>query len=718
MNKEIKLSIKGMTCAACANRIEKKLKKTEGIIDSSVNLATEKAKIKYIDSLLNENQIMEIIRKTGYDAEIEEIDSEILKNEDIKQKKKLLIISSIFALPLLFSMFFSLNPIIQLIFASIVQFYPGAQFYKGAYVSLKDKSANMDVLVALGTTAAYFLSVFNVFKGGHLYFESSAVLITLILLGKYFEAVAKSKTSYAIQKLMKLKPNKARILKGNQQLEVPIENVKVGDIVIVKPGEKIPIDGVVIDGESFVEESMITGESVPTKKYIDNEVIGGTINQDGFLKIKVTKNSKETLISQIIKIVEDAQNSKAPVQRFADIVSGYFVPVVIFIAFLTFFVWYLFLTEKNFGQSVLNFVSVLVIACPCALGLATPTSIMVGTGKGAELGILFKGGEYLEIFHKTSNIIFDKTGTLTQGKFQVTDIICVENIDTDYLIKISAIAERMSEHPVAKAIIKKAEELKLHIEEPDYFVAEKGYGVIAKFKDNKILVGNENLLNLHNIKVSDKIKLKKETLDKESKTSFYVVENNFLIGIIAVADKIKPHAKETIKMLKQRNIEVFMLTGDNKSTAITIAKQLGIDINNVFSEVLPDKKAEKVKELKQKKSGVAMVGDGINDAPALAVADVGIAIGTGTDVAVETADIILIKDDLRKIVVALDLSRATMKNIKQNLFWALIYNIIGIPVAAAGMLNPMIAGAAMAFSSVSVVTNALRLKKFRGGFYG
>ncbi len=509
---------------------------------------------------------------------------------------------------------------------------------------------------------------------------------------------------------MELRPSTARVLKNGKEIEVPVEKVNIGEVLLVKPGEKIPLDSIVIEGESYVDESMITGESLPVNKKTGNEVIGATINQNGFLKIKVTKIGKDTFLSQIIKIVEEAQSSKAPIQRFADIVSGYFVPAVVLIAFITFFIWYFFIDAGNFSRAVLNFVSVLVIACPCALGLATPTSIMVGTGKGAELGILFKGGEFLEILHKVKTIVFDKTGTLTKGKFQVTDVIG----DEKDVIKIAAIAEKMSEHPLARAIVNKAKDLNIEIIEPEYFTIKKGFGVIAKIGTNEILVGNENLMIENNIEIAKKLIEKKQIFDKQGKTSFFVAENGKLIGIIAVRDEIKENAKETVKMLKDRRINVYMLTGDNKITADAIAKELNID--KVYAEVLPDKKADKIIEIKKKENFVAMVGDGINDAPALASADVGIAIGSGTDVAIEVADIILIKDDLIKIVAAYDLSRATMKNIKQNLFWALIYNIIGIPIAAAGLLNPMIAGGAMAFSSVSVVTNTLRLRNWKAQY--
>jgi len=711
----------GMTCTACSTRIEKKLKRTPGIIDASINLAIETGTVKFIKGAISEQDIIKIIRETGYDAKIYKRDEkDDLKEEELKNKKRMFIISAIFSFPLILLMFvhifkikflfFLNNPVFQLILATIVQFYPGLQFYKGAYNSLKDKTANMDVLVALGTSAAFFFSLYNMIIGKkELYFETSAILITLILLGKYLESLAKSKTSDAIKKLMQLKPQKATVLRGSKEIEIPVEDVIVDDVIIVKPGEKIPLDGIVIEGESFVDESMMTGESMPIKKNVNDEVIGGTINKNGYLKIRVTRVGKDTFLSQIIKIVEEAQGSKAPIQRFADTVSAYFVPAVILIAIITFNLWYFFLMPGNFTNALINFTSVLVIACPCALGLATPTSIMVGTGKGAQLGILFKGGEYLEIAHKINSIIFDKTGTLTKGVFEVTDIITNDKFSEEKILEFTASIERLSEHPLGEAIVKKAKEKNLKSLKVSDFKVYSGLGVYGKIENNEILIGNGNLMKLNGIDYSTFENLK-VNLDGEGKTSFFISINKEIAGLIGVSDVIKENAKETIEKLKNMGVEVYMLTGDNKSTAEAIAKKIGI--TNIFAEILPDKKAEKVNELKNKGKIVGMVGDGINDAPALAVADVGIAMGKGTDIAIEAADITLVKDDLRKIVGAIELSKATMRNIKQNLFWALIYNIIGIPVAASGFLNPIVAGGAMAFSSVSVVTNALRLKRW------
>ncbi len=711
---EVDLDILNMSCAACANRIETRLKNSEGIVDATVNLTTESARVKFIDSIIDINKIISIIEELGFGANIKQDSYTSLtsrKEQELRNKKKLLIVSAIFSIPLVVSMFFHLNSLLQFFLASVVQFYPGLQFYRGAYLALKDKSANMDVLVAMGTSSAYFLSTYNVFKGRHLYFETSAILITLILLGKYLEAIAKSKTSSAIKSLLSLKPTKARILEGDRELEVDVEEVEVGDIVLVRPGEKIPLDGIVIDGESYVDEAMVTGESVPVKKGAGDEVIGATINQNGFLKIRVTRVGKDTFLSQIIKIVEEAQGSKAPIQRFADVVAGYFVPAVVGVAFITFLVWFFLLDKGNLANAVLNFTSVLVIACPCALGLATPTSIMVGTGKGAELGILFKGGEYLETLHKIDTIVFDKTGTLTKGEFRVTDVVSTDKFNEDELLKLAGSAEKMSEHPLAKAILYEAEKRKLNIQDPASFEIKKGLGIIATVFGYNVLIGNKRLMEMNNIEIDPQIEDKKYHLDKMGKTTFYIAIDGIFAGIISVADTLKEGADFTIKKLNELKIDVYMLTGDNKVTAEAIANTVGI--KNVFAEVMPHMKSEKISELKQQGHIVAMVGDGINDAPALAVADVGIAIGSGTDVAVETAHVILIKDDLKKIVVAIKLSKATMKNIKQNLFWALIYNIIGIPVAAAGMLTPIIAGSAMAFSSVSVVSNALRLRRWK-----
>nr|WP_278287330.1 copper-translocating P-type ATPase [Caloranaerobacter ferrireducens] len=600
------------------------------------------------------------------------------------------------------------NGYVQLALATPVQFIIGYRFYKGAYHSLKGGGANMDVLVALGTSSAYFYSLYNLIAGvREYYFEASAVIITLILLGKMLESIAKGRTSEAIKKLMNLQAKTAKVIRDGKELDIPIEEVVVGDTVIVRPGEKIPVDGIVIEGSSSVDESMLTGESIPVDKKEGDEVIGATINKHGTFKFKATKVGKDTVLSQIIKLVEEAQGSKAPVQRLADKVAGIFVPTVVGIAILTFIAWYF--ADGDFANALINAVAVLVIACPCALGLATPTAIMVGTGKGAENGILIKGGEYLEKTHQINTLIFDKTGTITKGEPEVTDIISFTN-SKENILKFAAIAEKASEHPLGQAIVKKGEESGIKLIDPEKFNAIPGHGIFAVVEGKEIYLGNRKLMKDKNIDIED-IEDEIIKLENQGKTAMLLSVNGRIEGIIAVADTVKEHSKEAIKELKSMGIEVYMITGDNERTAKAIAKEVGIE--NVIAEVLPEHKAEKVEKLKAQGKKVGMVGDGINDAPALVAADIGFAIGTGTDVAIEAADITLMKGDLRDIVLAIRLSRKTMRTIKQNLFWAFFYNTAGIPLASLGFLNPMIAGAAMAFSSVSVVSNSLRLKRFK-----
>ncbi|WP_278294226.1 copper-translocating P-type ATPase [Caloranaerobacter azorensis] len=600
------------------------------------------------------------------------------------------------------------NGYLQLALATLVQFIIGYRFYKGAYHSLKGGGANMDVLVALGTSAAYFYSLYNLISGvKEYYFEASAVIITLILLGKMLEAIAKGRTSEAIKKLMNLQAKTARVIRDGKELDIPVEQVVVGDIVVVRPGEKIPVDGIVIEGNSSVDESMLTGESIPVDKKEGDEVIGATINKHGTFKFKATKIGRDTVLSQIIKLVEEAQGSKAPIQRLADKVAGIFVPTVIGIAILTFAIWYF--VEGDFTNALINAVAVLVIACPCALGLATPTAIMVGTGKGAENGILIKGGEYLERAHQIDTLIFDKTGTITKGEPEVTDIISFNKSKED-ILKFAAIAEKASEHPLGQAIVKKGEESGIKLTDPEKFNAIPGHGIFAVIEGKEVYLGNRKLMKDKNINIED-IEDEIVNLESQGKTAMILSINGRVEGIIAVADTVKEHSREAIKQLKSMGIEVYMITGDNERTANAIAREVGIE--NVIAEVLPEHKAQEVEKLKAQGKKVGMVGDGINDAPALVKADIGFAIGTGTDVAIEAADITLMKGDLRDIVLAIRLSRRTMRTIKQNLFWAFFYNSIGIPLAALGFLNPMIAGAAMAFSSVSVVSNSLRLKRFK-----
>ncbi|WP_410982171.1 heavy metal translocating P-type ATPase [Bacillus cereus] len=722
------LDIEGMTCAACATRIEKVLNKMEGVSSATVNLATNSAVVEYNEGLLSTENILEKIKKIGYKGKIrsEDIDRSERKEEVIKEKKRQLIVSIILSLPLLYTMVghmpfdtglpmphILMNPWFQLLLATPVQFYIGGHFYVGAYRALRNKSANMDVLVALGTSAAYFYSLYEALKTlsnsayvPDLYFETSAVLITLILVGKYFETLAKGRTTEAISKLLSLQAKDALVVRNGQEIRVPLEEVVIGDTIIVKPGEKIPVDGMVTSGISSVDESMITGESIPVDKKEGDAVIGATINANGVLTIRAEKVGKDTALAGIIKIVEEAQGSKAPIQRLADVISGIFVPIVVAIALVAFIVWYFFIIPGDLPKALEVGIAILVIACPCALGLATPTSIMVGTGKGAEKGILFKGGEFLEGTHKINAVLLDKTGTVTKGKPEVTDVLEFEEGMLDYAIS----AESASEHPLAHAIVEYGKKNEIRLKDLKQFSAIPGHGIEANIEDKKILVGTRKLMNEQSVEISQHEEVMKE-LEYQGKTAMLVAIDGKLAGIIAVADTVKESSKYAIQTLKEIGIEVYMVTGDNKRTAEAIAKL--VDVDHVYAEVLPEDKANIVDDLQKQGKRVAMVGDGINDAPALAKADIGMAIGTGADVAIEAADVTLVGGDLSHISKAIELSRKTMKNIRQNLFWALFYNAIGIPVAAAGLLEPWVAGAAMAFSSVSVVTNALRLKRVK-----
>ncbi|MFD2656527.1 heavy metal translocating P-type ATPase [Gracilibacillus thailandensis] len=715
----IDLDVYGMTCAACSNRIEKVLNKQPGIQKATVNLATESASVEYNPSFIEERDMIGRIQKLGYDAkrkaDNQEQDSQ--KEKQLQKMKQKLIISVILTLPLFATMLVHLfnisipaifmNPWFQFALATPVQFIIGWQFYRGAYKNLRNKTANMDVLVALGTSAAYFYSVYEMLMSSmpHLYFETSAVIITLILFGKYLEVAAKSKTTMAISKLLHLQAKEARVIRDNKEVMIPIEQVEVGDQLIVKPGEKIPVDGIVIDGQTAVDESMITGESIPIEKTIDDTIIGSTINKNGSITMKATKVGKDTALASIIKVVEDAQGSKAPIQRLADVISGYFVQIVVGIAIVTFLIWITFVSPGNIEASLVATIAVLVIACPCALGLATPTSIMVGTGKAAESGILFKGGEHLEKTHQLDAIIFDKTGTLTKGKPEVTDFSGDEET-----LQLLASAEKGSEHPLAEAIVTYAEEKQLPLDKAESFEAIPGHGIKAKVNAKSLVVGNRKLLQDNGIETSDK-EDELISYEHQGKTAMLIAVDGKLTGVVAVADTIKSSAVAAIQQLQAQDLQVIMLTGDNETTAQAIAKQVGID--QVFAEVLPEQKADKVKEVQLQGKTVAMVGDGINDAPALAIADIGIAIGTGTEVAIEAADVTILGGELLLIPKAIKLSHATIRNIRQNLFWAFAYNSAGIPIAAAGLLAPWIAGAAMAFSSVSVVTNSLRLKRVK-----
>lgn len=729
---KVQFKIAGMNCAGCAAKIEKKLNSLPGVVTATVNFAVEQAVVEYYGGTIGSGELKKAVRNLGYQVFSseagEERDAEKeARDKEISKQKNLLLMSAALSAPLLLYMFGELfglhellpaqlfNPVFQLILATPVQFIAGWQFYRDSYLTLKNKSANMSVLIAMGTSAAYLYSVAVTFWG-HLfgqhmvYYETGALIITLIILGKLLEATAKGKTSEAIKKLMGLRAKTARVIRNGAEADIPVEEVEVGDIVLVKPGEKIPVDGVIVEGHSAVDESMLTGESVPQDKKPGDEVIGATINKYGSFKFEAQKVGKDTALAQIIRLVEEAQGSKAPIQRMADIISAYFVPAVIGIAVLAFGSWYFIADPGNFTRALINFTAVLVIACPCALGLATPTSIMVGTGKGAENGILIKGGEYLEKAHRINCIILDKTGTITRGEPELTDVIAAAGFQEDELLSLVAAAEQKSEHPLGQAIVAGAKARGLHLGEATGFAAVPGHGIEAVIAGNKVIIGNRKLMQLRSIS-TEVLGERIENLENAGKTAMLVAVGGEMAGIIAVADTVKEHSRQAIAALLKMGIEVWMLTGDNQRTARAIAGQVGI--GNVLADVLPEDKAREVQKLKEQGKIVAMVGDGINDAPALAAADVGIAIGTGTDVAMEAADITLMRGDLRGIVASIKLSKATMRNIKQNLFWALAYNTAGIPLAAMGFLSPVLAGAAMAFSSVSVVSNALRLRGWR-----
>lgn len=722
VKESVELTISGMTCAACSNRIEKVLNKIDGVINANVNLTTEQATVEYYRGVVNSDDFISKIQNLGYDAKVKEGQNQY-SNKDKRLKKQLtkLVIAAILSIPLLATMLVHLfhmplpsifmNPWFQFILATPVQFIIGWQFYKGAYKNLKNGSANMDVLVALGTSAAYFYSIYEMFKWlnhttqmPHLYFETSAVLITLILFGKYLETKAKTQTTNALGELLSLQAKEARVIKDNKEMMIPAKDVQVNDNILIKPGEKIPVDGVILKVTTSIDESMLTGESIPVDKQINDKVIGATINQNGAIVIQATQVGNDTALANIIKVVEQAQGSKAPIQRLADQISGYFVPTVIGIALLTFIIW---ITLVHFGQfepALVAAISVLVIACPCSLGLATPTSIMVGTGRAAEKGILFKGGQYVEQAQNIDTIVLDKTGTITNGKPVVTDF----EGDNETL-QLLASAEYASEHPLAKAIVDHAQTNDINLINTDTFNALPGHGVESSVSQKQVLVGNRQLMRSNNVELSNHIESKMTDWESNGKTVMLIAINGVYQGMIAVADTIKDNAVESIRRLHDMNINVVMLTGDNDNTAQAIAQQVGID--RVIANVLPDEKSAHITHLQKEGKQVAMVGDGVNDAPALVTADIGIAMGTGTEVAIEAADITILGGDLSLLPKTLSISQLTMRNIRQNLIWAFGYNIAGIPIAALGLLAPWIAGAAMALSSVSVVTNALRLKR-------
>ncbi|MEE9520509.1 MAG: heavy metal translocating P-type ATPase [Dehalococcoidales bacterium] len=736
----------GMTCASCVARVEQALSSVSGVISASVNLSSEKATVEYIEGTRIAD-LKRAVKDAGYElgSEAEAVeDITVATQREIRATRNRFILAvtlGFMILALGFGASFAGKLYLLWALATPVQFWAGRQFYRGAWGALRHRTADMNTLIAVGTSAAYFYSVVAVLFPGlfvapglepHVYFDTAAIIIGLILLGRFLEARAKGGTSEAIKKLIGMQPKTARVIRDGSEVEIPVDDVEVGDLILIRPGERVPVDGIIRRGYSSIDESMITGESIPVEKKEGDEVIGATINKTGSFQFEATKVGKNTTLAQIIRLVEEAQGSKAPIQRLADVIASYFVPIVIGIATATFIIWYLVGPAPALTFALLNFVAVLIIACPCALGLATPTAIMVGTGKGAEHGILIRSAESLERSHKIRSVLLDKTGTLTRGEPRVTDIITTASSSREEVLRLAASAERGSEHPLGEAIVRAASEEKLELSPVSDFSAVPGHGIEALVKGKKVLLGNLKLIKDRGLHLNG---LEKEAhrLWEKGKTVMFLGIDNQLMGIIAVADTLKPGAKEAVEALHKMGAEVVMLTGDNQRTAEAIAQEVGID--RVFAEVLPEHKAQEVKKLQEGGRIVAMVGDGINDAPALAQADVGIAIGTGTDVAMEAADITLIGGDLGGIVTAISLSKRTMRTIKQNLFWAFAYNSALIPVAAGalyfvfgqagvplglrfilgeyGFLNPMLAAAAMAASSVTVVSNSLRLRRFR-----
>ncbi|MDO9565809.1 MAG: heavy metal translocating P-type ATPase [Candidatus Desulfaltia sp.] len=739
-SQKITISIGGMTCAACVRRVESALKLTKGVKDASVNFATARATIIYSLDWAGVEEVKKVIADTGYEflgvvGETLEDPVEAARQRDVKELKLKFVVGVVLSVlifmgsmqhwfPFLRTIPRQIMLVALFVLTTLVVFWVGSRFYRGAFKAAKQKTTDMNTLVAVGALSAYLYSTLTTFRPQffagsgitpHVYFDGAAMIITLVLLGRLLEARTKGKTSMAIKRLMGLKPKTARVIRNGEETDIPIENVVKGDLILVRPGEKIPTDGVIVSGGSSIDESMLTGESIPVSKEKGNDVFAATLNKSGSFTFTATKVGAETVLAQIIRLVEEAQGSKAPIQRVADKVASIFVPVVFCIAALTFIIWYFIVPEPIFSRALLNFVSVLIIACPCAMGLATPTAVMVGTGLGAENGILIKGGESLEKAHKLTTIVFDKTGTLTRGEPEVTDIVPAEGVVLKDLLEIVASIEAVSEHPLAQAIVKKARQEHVAFSPVHNFEALSGLGARGVVNNMEVFVGNQRLMKKEEIEFHG-LDQKAKTLANEGKTSIFVAGSGRVMGVIALSDVPRESARETVATLKNIGLNVVMITGDNEKTARAIGDAVGID--KVLAEVLPGDKASEIRRLKEEGYIVAMVGDGINDAPALTTADIGIAIGAGTDVALEASDITLMTDDLRAVPMAIKLSFQTMRVIKQNLFWAFFYNSLGIPIAAGILypifgilLNPVFAAAAMAMSSVSVVSNSLRLRR-------